>query len=209
MPQRYITLPIILYAISSLTIALALVQVTQIPTNSLPPDSARLSATPLSHFTHALGGALFGLLGPLQFGRVLANRFGALHRILGRIFVLSGLAISVSSVGLLTTFWSDASPLVSGARLVFGLALGVSLILGVRAARRRDIKTHSAWMIRAYAFGMGATIIAPLFIPIYLATGTPPTGLFADLLFVGSWTAAICLAEWIIQRGTTKRSAAV
>ena len=41
-------------------------------------------------------------------------------------------------------------------RLVFASAMAGCLVLGVRAARRRDIPAHRAWMIRAYAIGLAA-----------------------------------------------------
>ena len=34
--------------------------------------------------------------------------------------------------------------------------MGVSIILGLAAIRRRDIVTHRAWMTRAYALALGA-----------------------------------------------------
>ena len=56
----------------------------------------RLAAAPYSLFAHTVAGATFGLIGPLQFGRVLARRFGQLHRIMGRIFVGAGAFLSLS-----------------------------------------------------------------------------------------------------------------
>ncbi len=40
-------------------------------------------------------------------------------------------------------------------RLVFGTAMAASIMLGIDAVRRRDFKAHGAWMIRAYAIGLG------------------------------------------------------
>lgn len=200
MRRRPVIIPAALLAVSSLTIGVALVQAVQIITNSLPLDSLRLARMPISHFTHAVGGAVFGILGPLQFGRVLAGRFGTLHKIMGRIFVLCGLALALSSMTLLWGFGGDSSILVSGGRFVFGLGLGVALILAVLAIRERDVKRHTRWMIRAYAIGMGATVVSLVFIPIYAITGEPPIGVTADLIFIGSWACAIALAEYVVRR---------
>lgn len=41
-------------------------------------------------------------------------------------------------------------------RLLFGTAMASALVLGVAAVRRRDALRHRAWMIRAYAVGLGA-----------------------------------------------------
>src|SRR3712207_7388829 len=38
----------------------------------------------------------------------------------------------------------------------FGVAMVVTLVLGFRAARRRNFSRHRAWMIRSYAIGLVA-----------------------------------------------------
>lgn len=83
-----------------MTILFAMVQVVQIPLDALPPESARIATAPFSHFAHVVGGVLFGVLGPLQFGRVLAKKFGRIHRVLGRVFVMAGAFLSLSSLSL-------------------------------------------------------------------------------------------------------------
>jgi uncharacterized membrane protein len=198
--RRPILIPATLYFFSLITIAFALVQAVQILLGTLPEDSARLATAPLSHFTHAVSGALFGLIGPLQFGRVLAAKFGRLHRVLGRIFVAAGAVLTISSLSLLFHFPSDASSLVSGGRLVFGIALGISLIFAMTAIRQHDFNRHRNWMIRAYALGIGATAVSLVFIPIFAITGEPPMGLVSDIAFIGSWAFCVILAEVIVRR---------
>ena len=183
-----------------LTILLALVQVVQIPLGALPEDSMRLNATPVWHFMHVLGGATFGILGPLQFGRVLMRRYGRLHRVMGRVFVAAGAMIALSSLSLLWHFPDTYSVAVNVGRLLFGIALGVALAIAMQAIRERDFIRHRNWMIRAYAIGMGATAVTMLFFPIYAITGEPPTGLAADIIFLGSWTACVVFAEGLVRR---------
>jgi hypothetical protein len=85
---------------------------------------------------------------------------------------------------------------------MFGLALLAAVAKAVAAIRRRDIAAHRAWVIRAYAVGMGLGTVAWVFFPIYLVTGAAPEGLGADMLFAGSWALNIALAEWVIRRTT-------
>ncbi len=200
MRRRSVYIPITLYVFTSLTIGFALVQAVQIVTQSLPEDSIRLSSMPISHFAHVVGGATFGIIGPLQFGRVLAGRYGRLHRIMGRVFVFCGFALSLSSISLLLRFWGDAPLLVSTGRLIFAIALAVALTLGMTTIFSKDIQRHKRWMIRAYAIGMGATVVSVVFIPIYAITGEPPMGLASDILFIGSWAVAVGIAEIIVRR---------
>lgn len=197
---RPVVVPAVLYFGTFLTTLLALVQVVQIPLGALPEDSQRLTAAPVWHFLHVLGGATFGILGPLQFGRVLMRRYGRLHRALGRVFVAAGAMISLSSLGLLWRFPDTYSVAMSSGRLLFGIALGVALGLAMLAIRKRDIARHRNWMIRAYAIGMGATAVTMVFFPIYAITGEPPTGLAADIAFLGAWTACVVVAEIVVRR---------
>lgn len=199
-PARPMVVPLALFLATLLPIVLALVQVVQIPLGALPEDSQRLTATPLLHFMHVLGGATFAILGPVQFGRALLPRFGRLHRILGRIFVATGAMISLSSLGLLSHFPDTYSVAISGGRLVFGIGLGIALFMAMRAIFARDIVRHRNWMIRAYAIGIGATAVTMVFFPIYLITGEPPQGLVADIAFLGAWTACVVFAEILVRR---------
>jgi uncharacterized membrane protein len=202
--SRWLTKPFVvpaaLFFATLLTIALALVQAVQIPLGALPEDSQRLSAAPVWHFMHVLGGATFGILGPIQFGRVLLRRYGLLHRVLGRVFVAAGAMISLSSLSLLWHFPDTYSVAVNSARLLFGIALGAALAMAMRAIYQRDFTRHRNWMIRAYAIGMGATSVTMIFLPIYAITGEPPTGLFSDIVFLGSWTACVVFAEGLVRR---------
>lgn len=202
--NRFFTKPIVvpaaLYFGTLLTILLALVQVVQIPLGALPEDSQRLSATPILHFMHVLGGATFGMLGPIQFSRVLMHRYGRLHRVLGRVFVAAGAMISLSALSLLWHFPDTYSVAMNSGRLLFGIALGVALILAMRAIYSRDFTRHRNWMIRAYAIGVGATAVTMVFFPIFLITGEPPKGLTSDIAFLGAWTACIVFAEGLVRR---------
>lgn len=190
----------LLLVLTAIPIVISLVRIGQIPLNGLPADAAKFTAVPLGHFFHAAGGAIFGLLGPFQFSRVMRGRFGRLHRWMGRVFVLAGLALGLTSLRLLWQFPEAGTWFLAAARLAAGAALIAALGLGLRAAMRRDLVRHRAWMIRAYAIGMGAATIALIMFPIFVITGAPLEGYLSDLAFVGSWVINIALGEWVIRR---------
>jgi uncharacterized membrane protein len=205
---RTFTRPIPLVLALALALALctfipvmtAAVSVVQIPLGALPEDSLRLASVPITFFLHSLAGVLFGILGPLQFVRALRRRFGTLHRLAGRVFVLAGAGLALSGLALLLQVQSIATGLLDAARGVFGLALMAALVLGVAAARAHDLFRHRAWMIRAYAIGMGQGTVALVMFPIYLITGEPPVGLTTDIVVVGMWLINIALGEWVVHR---------
>ncbi len=205
--SRPIPLVLALAFFTFIPILTALVLVFQIPSGTYPEDSAHLAIAPITWFAHVLAGAAFGIIGPVQFVRALSGRFGALHRVLGRIFVLSGAILGLSSLSLLAQVISQRTPLVDIARGLFGLALLIALALAMVAIRNRDFLRHRAWAIRAYAIGMGLGAVSLVFFPIYFITGQPPTGLASDILFVASWVLTIAFAEVIIRRSS--RSAVI
>ena len=84
-------------------------------------------------------------------------------------------------------------------------ALIAALALGVAAARGCDMPRHRAWMIRAYAIGMGQGTVALVMFPLYLVTGEPPTGLTTDIVVVSMWLLNIALGEWVIRRMSSPR----
>jgi uncharacterized membrane protein len=198
--SRPMPLVLFLAVFTAIPVLTALVQVVQIPSGTYPADSARLAVAPIAWFAHVLAGAAFGITGPVQFIRALRQRFGALHRLSGRIFVASGVILGLSGLSLLAQVTSERTPVADIARGLFGVALLIALALAMAAIRGRDILRHRAWMIRAYAVGMGLGTVGLVFFPIYLVTGQPPMGFASDILFVASWVIAIVLGEVVIYR---------
>jgi len=92
--------------------------------------------------------------------------------------------LGLTAFSLLLSVVPQRTPVIDVARGVFGLALLVALAMAITAIRARDIPRHRAWVIRAYAIGMGAGTVALVFFPIYLVTGAPPIGLASDVIFV-------------------------
>jgi predicted membrane protein DUF2306 len=99
----------------------------------------------------------------------------------------------------------DTGDLLSGLRLVFGSAMALSIVLGFAAIRRRDIARHRAWMIRAYAIGLGAGTQVFTQLPWILLVG--PLGKPSKALLMGAgWLINLAFAEWIIRRRRSSRS---
>jgi hypothetical protein len=204
--SRPIPLVLLLAFCTFIPVMMAFVRVVQVPTGTWPEDTARLAVVPLAWTFHAAAGAAFGITGPLQFALALRRRFGRLHRISGRIFVVAGAVLGLSGLSLLAQVTSISTAIVDIGRGVFGLALLVALGLAMAAIHARDIPHHRDWVIRAYAIGMGSGTIALVFFPIYIITGKPPVGPVFDVVFIGWWALNIAFAEWVIQRISTSRN---
>jgi hypothetical protein len=64
---------------------------------------------------------------------------------------------------------------------------------------QRRYSEHGAWMIRAYALGMGAGTQVFTHLPWLLIVGQP-RGLMRDTLMAAGWFINACVAEWVVRR---------
>jgi hypothetical protein len=88
-------------------------------------------------------------------------------------------------------------------RLVFASSMAACLVLGFTAIRRRDIPTHRAWMIRAYALGLGAgtQVFTEGIAEAVFGTGS----LSGDLAKGAAWVINLAIAERVIRRPAPRR----
>jgi hypothetical protein len=118
---------------------------------------------------------------------------------------VAGLAVAASALWL--TLYYEAQPgtgdLLYVLRLVFGSAMGASVVLGLTAILRRDIAAHRAWMIRAYALGLGAgtQVFTEGIGGAVLGNGE----VRMDLARGVGWVINLAVAEWAIRRPARRR----
>lgn len=162
------------------------------------PADHRFAGFPGALVAHIVGAAVFALVGAFQF--VPRLRHGGWHRRAGRAVAVAGLVVAVSALWL--TLFYEPQP-GSGAvlfafRLVFASAMAACLFLGFTAIRRRDVASHRAWMMRAYAIGLGAGTQA---FTEGIGEGVFGHGvLVADLSRGAAWLINLTVAEWCIRR---------
>jgi uncharacterized membrane protein YozB (DUF420 family) len=181
--------------------ALRLVQLAGGP--AVMPADHRFAGFPGALVAHIVGAAIFALVGAFQFVPRLRRR--SWHRRAGRVVALAGLVVALSAVWL-NLFYEPqpgSGTLLFVLRLVFAPAMAACLVLGFTAIRRRDIPAHRAWMIRAYAIGLGAGTQA-----FTQGIGEGVFGhsvLVADLSRGAAWVINLAVAEWAIRRPAIRR----
>lgn len=163
------------------------------------PQNPRIDASPAPLVVHVLAAATYALAGAFQFPARLRRAHPAWHRRTGRVLVVAGLALAGS--GLWMTLFYPGAPggvLLWAVRLVVSTAMGASLVLGFAAIRRRDIGSHRAWMIRAYALALGAgsQVLTQGFGEAVFGTSELSTALSVS----SGWILNAAIAEWIIHR---------
>lgn len=159
----------------------------------------RFFESPVPVVVHIVGSSVFLLLGALQFAPALRRR--RWHRIAGRIVAPAGLLSALSALWMTLFYELPAidGPLLFVLRLILAPAMAASIVVAFLAIRRGDVTTHSAWMTRAYAIGLGAGTQALVFLPWTLVLGAPGQ-LAHDLLMGSGWAINLAVAEFVIRR---------
>ncbi|WP_435745022.1 DUF2306 domain-containing protein [Nocardioides sp. SYSU DS0663] len=189
-----------LIALSLVPVVAGMVRVGSLASGGpVTPENARFFADPLPVIAHIVGATVFCLVGAFQF--VPSLRRGRWHRTAGKVVLVGGLVAALSGTWMAVRYPLPYPNLAvtDGVRVVFGVAMFVSLVLALQAIRARDVRRHRAWMIRGYAIGQGAGTQAVLGLPSLLLFGDPnPVGHLT--LHLGGWVVNVVVAEAVIRR---------
>lgn len=200
-------MPLALLAISAIPLAAGIARLAGLASGlDGSADNARFVAAPSPVILHILSASLFSILGALQFSSGLRQLSPTWHRVSGRIVLASGILVALS--GLWLTVMYPIPPelqggLLYGVRVFVGLAMLLSIYCAVAAVARRDIATHRAWMIRAFALGQGAGMQVVVLLPWMLLIGKPGM-LHRDMLMSLAWLINLLVAEMAIQMGSPR-----
>ena len=173
----------------------------QLASGARTAENARFFAQPLPVILHILTVVPYTMLGAFQFSPGFRRRHRPWHRSAGRVLGICGLVAALSGLWMAQFYaWPAGDGYgVYVERLVFGTAMVASIILGIDAARRRDLGSHGAWMIRAYAIVRGAGTQVLTHLPWFIFVGKP--GESARTVLMGSaWVINVIVAEWFIRR---------
>ena len=165
-------------------------------------ENARFFAAPLPVVLHIPAVIVYTMLGAFQFAPGFRRRHRAWHRTAGKILIPCGLVAALSGLWM-TNFYpwpaGDGQALYIE-RLVFGSAMFACIILAIDAIRRRDFVSHGAWMMRAYAIGLGAGTQVLTHLPWFILMGAKPGEGPRAVLMGAGWVINVIVAEWIIRR---------
>lgn len=199
--------PAALVALSAIPLAVGTLRLVQLAGGpAVVPADDRFTGFPVALAAHVAGSAVFALVGAFQFAPRFRRLHRDWHRRAGRLVAVVGLLVAASAIWL--TLFHAPQPgtgdLLHGARLVVAPAMAAFLVLGVVAVRRHDVAAHRAWMIRAYALGLGAgtQVVTEGFGGALLGSGE----VRGDLLKTSAWVINLGVAEWAIRRPARRRS---
>lgn len=157
---------------------------------------AHAAVLPLNDGLHRLLGVSLLLLGPFQFNAALRRQRPALHRGLGRLYLLLG-CITIVSALVFVAIEPFSGP--QEGVFVVSVALGLVFSLG-RAfwlARQRRFAAHREWMIRGYALFLFIAVQRLIFVPFAQLTDWPETVIFELTAWLSVAIVLIAAETWI------------
>ena len=141
---------------------------------------------------HVAGGSLAMLAGASQFVAALRRRWPALHRWLGRTYLVGILIGSTAVVGLLVT--TQGWLALKLAFAATGLAWLITSLRGYRTIRRGDIDAHRRWMLRSYLVTLSPAVFRLfLLVPALMQLASPLV--MVPSLLVLSWALPLLAYE--------------
>ena len=164
----------------------------------VPNLAASFRARPVAITLHTLFGPLALVLGLINLLPAMRRRRWAAHRVVGRVYVASALAVGIAG-GYLSLFAAGGGV----ARLGFGL-LALCTVgstaqawLAIRGGR---VERHREWMLRSYAF-IFAAVMLRLWLPLLVvAYGGRFDPAYRWVAWV-SWVPNLLWVEWRLRRG--------
>ncbi|NKC00779.1 MAG: DUF2306 domain-containing protein [Pseudomonadales bacterium] len=159
-----------------------------------PETRARFATIPVASTLHVLGGGTVLLIGGFQFSQRLRTRYTALHRNLGRIYLI---LVALGGTGSL--FLAPAADGGLVAKIGFFM-LGVLWLFSgwqaYAAIRRRDIQTHREWMMRSFAMTFAAVTLR-VYLGVFAVLEVPFDEAYPVVAWL-SWVPNLILVEWYL-----------
>jgi uncharacterized membrane protein len=199
-----------LILLGAIPIAVGIYILVELAAGNVRPETVRHLASPIPVVLHVVTAAVYVVLGAFQFVAAFRRRFPGWHRAAGRVLFVCGLMAGLSAIWI-TLFYQrlpDTNDLLFAIRLVVSSAMVVFLALGLRAILQRDVAHHRAWMMRAYAIGLGVGTQALVFMVVEMIVGGATGQVGKALLMGASWALNLAVAEWVIRRGARRLLAA-
>ncbi|MDC0717922.1 DUF2306 domain-containing protein [Nannocystis bainbridge] len=193
--------------------ALAFLAFSLPPYLSLDPARSRVPPPPgvpgyfAALVVHVTCGAVAMATCCLQIWPWLRRRSPAVHRLVGRVYVLAGVVPSALA-GIYVACHSPFGPLTGASSLVLAPLWLTVTTMAVLRARQRRLGAHRRWAIRSFALTMSIVLnrllVVPVFVTLYLLFGGDDEArlqqIGAPIVAWSSWIVALSLAERHLRR---------
>jgi uncharacterized membrane protein len=149
---------------------------------------------------HATAAATALLVGVAQLLPAIRQRWPALHRWAGRVYVIGCLVGGFS--GLVLSVGVSAGPIAAAGFGILGVLWIYVTSRGWLAARRRSWAQHRRWMLRSYALTFAAVTLR-LYLPLAVIASIHGYDFMVAYRFIAwfAWVPNAIFAELFIRRG--------
>lgn len=162
-----------------------------------PEQLPVLARHPVSEALHRIGGALYLILGVMQFTPSIRARRPTLHRWSGRVFVALSIVAAVSGAYMALAFGYE--PGERAPSVLFAAVMIVSALMAVYEIRRGRVEAHRAWVTRCFAVGLGIATIRVMAVIALHTTPWTTRQLITPIFWIG-WTVTLAIAELLVRR---------
>lgn len=153
---------------------------------------------------HVFTSLLPLLAGFTQFAPSLLRRWPAVHRAVGKVYVIS-VCFVTGPASLVMAFYANGGLISRIAFTTLALLWLSTTAFGWRAALRRKWPAHREWMIRSYALTLSAITLRAWKYGIVFAFEPPPMDVYRLVAWLG-FVPNLILAEWLIRRHRPRRA---
>ncbi len=165
------------------------------------PDASRLLSASPTLSIHIVATGIFLIAGAFQLSPQHRERAPRTHRTTGFVTAPAGLIAALSGLWLTATVAPGPydGTWLHWIRVLVGAVMGLEILIGIAAIGRRSFALHGAWMIRAYALGLGAGTQV-LTHSVLLLVGASMTTDRRTVAMGAGWLCNALVAEWVVRR---------
>jgi uncharacterized membrane protein len=168
-----------------------------------PLATQLMSVWPVIAFTHFAGGGVALAVGTAQFVQRIRARRPAVHRWLGRLYVVC--VLCSGSAGLFMALRSEAGDIARAGFGTLAIAWLWSTVQAYRAIRNRQVALHRAWMFTSFALTLAAVTLR-IYLPLSQLAGWPFAIAYPAIAWL-CWVPNLGIAAWlapvpVVKKGT-------
>ncbi len=152
----------------------------------------------LAFWVHVFTSMLPLLAGFTQFAPWVLKRHPAVHRTMGRVYVIT-VCFVTGPASLIMAFYANGGITSRIAFVTLALLWLVTTAMGWRTVLQRKWQFHREWMIRSYALTLSAITLRAWKYAIVLAFEPRPMDVYRIVAWLG-FIPNLIVAEWLIRR---------
>lgn len=183
---------------------LALITAQYIPINdeiaflNLKQDEIQLTHYKLAFFSHVYSSIFIIALGLTQFSKTIRTRFGFIHKLSGKAYIMLILFIASPS-GLVMAYYANGGIITQVSFSILSILWFVFTLNAFRSIKKGNYLKHRNFMIRSYALTLSAISLRLFKFGIVSIFELPPMDTY-KIISVLSWTINLIVAELIIRK---------